>query len=327
MSTPIRWGILGPGSIAGKFAEGLEALPDAQLAAIGSRTPERAAAFAARFAVPRVHSSYEELVQDAEIDAIYVATPHPFHKEHTILCLEAGKAVLCEKPFTINATEAEAVVQLARTRNIFLMEAMWTRFLPAMAKVRQWIATGAIGAVRMIQADFGFRAGLNPQGRLFNLELGGGALLDIGVYTVSFASMLLGAKPTQIKALAHIGETGVDEQAGIVMGYEDGALAVLSTAVRTTTAHEARILGTEGMICIEPSFWKSEKITLRAGDREEIEVLPLIGNGYNYEAAEVGACLRQGQVESEVMPLDETIEIMHILDTIRAQWGLQYPSE
>ena len=184
MTEPIRWGILGPGSIAHKFAVGLQAIPAGELVAVGSRDQQRADAFADQYGAPNRHASYEALSTDPDIDAVYVATPHPFHQDNAILCLEAGKAVLCEKPFTINAAEAEAVV--ARANGVFLMEAMWSRYLPIMVQVRQWLDAGAIGEPLMVSADFGFRAGVNPAGRLFNPALGGGALLDIGIYVVSF---------------------------------------------------------------------------------------------------------------------------------------------
>jgi predicted dehydrogenase len=326
MTTPFRWGILSTGRIAGVFATGLAALPDAELLAVGSRSAESANTFGDRFNIPRRYASYEELVSDPDIDAIYVATPHSSHAEETLRCLRAGKAVLCEKPFTINAAEAERVVADARSRGIFLMEAMWTRFLPALVRVRELIAAGAIGEVRMLQADFGFRTNVNPQSRLFDPALGGGALLDVGVYCVSLASMLFGA-PGEIKSLANLGTTGVDEQAAILFGYPGGQMALLSTATRTRTPHEAVIMGTEGMIRIHPQWWAATTLTVTIGGKSEEERYPLTGNGYNYEAAEVARCLRKGKTESDIMPLDETLAIMRAMDALRAQWGLKYPME
>jgi len=322
-----RWGILGPGNIAKKFATGLQALDDAELVAVGSRSKERADAFADQFKAPRRYGSYEALVNDPDVDAIYVATPHPFHKENSILCLEAGKAVLCEKPFAINQREAQAVIDVARRKRVFLMEAMWTRFLPATLKVREWITSGAIGQVQMMSADFGFRANVNPQGRLFNLHLGGGGLLDVGIYPISYASMVFGAQPKKISSQAHIGETGVDEQAAMVFGYESGGMALLSCAVRTRTPQDARILGTDGMITVPPMFWNATKATLSASGKTEAIDLPHKGNGYEYEAAEVARCVRAGKIESEGLPHAETLAIMQTLDAVRAQWGLKYPME
>ncbi|HMO58929.1 MAG TPA: Gfo/Idh/MocA family oxidoreductase [Roseiflexaceae bacterium] len=326
MTTPIRWGIVSTGRIAGVFATGLAALPDAHLLAVGSRSAESAAAFADRFGIPRRYASYEELAADPDIDAVYIATPHSSHAAEAIRFIRAGKAVLCEKPFTINAGEAELVVAEARSRGIFLMEAMWTRFLPALVRVREIIASGAIGDLRMLYADFGFRTNVNPQSRLFDPALGGGGLLDVGVYCISLASMLFGT-PTELKSLANLGETGVDEQAAILLGHSGGRMALLSTATRTSTPHEATIMGTEGMIRIPSQWWAANRLTVTIGGNTEEISMPFEGNGYNYEAAEVANCLRAGKTESTLMPLDETLAIMRTMDTLRSQWGLRYPME
>ncbi|MFC1527029.1 Gfo/Idh/MocA family protein [Candidatus Latescibacterota bacterium] len=329
MSTtaPIRWGILGPGNIARQFATGLSVIDDAELVAVGSRTRDRADAFGDEFDVARRHASYEDLVADPDVDVIYVATPHSLHRDSSLLCLESGKAVLCEKPFALNAAQAAEMIAVARNRNLFLMEAMWTRFIPAVVKAREWIAAGAIGEPRLVAADFGFRAGVNPQGRLFDPALGGGALLDVGIYTISFAAMVLGSQPCRIESLATMGETGVDEQSAFILGYDGGEMAVLYTAVRTSTPVEARVLGTEGRILVQAPFFKSGAVTLEAGGSLETVELPLEGNGYNYQAVEVMECLRAGRTESDTMPLDETLDLMKIMDQIRAQWGLTYPGE
>lgn len=326
MQGPIHWGILGTGSIARKFATGLSVLPDAKLAAVGSRGQETAEAFGDEFDVPRRHPSYEALANDEQVDVIYVATPHSLHRENTLLCLAAGKAVLCEKPFAINAAQADEMIAAARARGLFLMEAMWTRYLPATVKLRELLAAGAIGDVRLVAADFGFRAGADPGRRLFNPALGGGALLDVGVYPVSLASMIFGGPPERIASLAALGETGVDEQAGMVLGYDDGRLAVLHTAIRTRTAHEAQVYGTDGRIRV-PDFWHATHLLVVRGGREERVDAPFDGNGYNHEAAEVMDCLRGGRTESDVMPLDESLSVMQTLDRIREQWGLRYPME
>lgn len=327
MSTQFRWGILGTGSIARKFTTGVKALADHTVVAVGSRQQEKADKFGAEFAIPHRHASYEALAADPEVDAIYVATPHPMHKANTLLCLQQGKHVLCEKPFTINAAETQEVIKAARSRKLFLMEAMWTRFIPLIVEAQRLIQSGAIGEVRMITADFGFRAGFNPQSRAFAPELGGGALLDVGIYPISLASMLLGT-PERIVSMADLGQTGVDEQSAFILGYAKGQLAVLSTAIRTSTPQDAVIMGTEGMIRIHPPFWVPKKMTLKpAGkDAQEIEI-PYVANGFNYEAAEVANCVRAGKLESAVMPLDESLAIMQTMDAIRAQWGLKYPME
>lgn len=328
MERVIRWGILGTGNIARQFARGLSVLPDAQLVAVGSRAAATAEAFGKEFGVSHCHGSYEALVQDADVDVVYVSTPHQMHRPNTLLCLEAGKPVLCEKPFAINALEAADMVEAARNAKLFLMEAMWTRFLPVIDKVREWLAAGAIGEPRMVNADFGFRAEVDPESRLFNPQYGGGALLDVGVYTISFASMVFGTTPQRCAGFAHIGDTGVDEQASMVLGYGRGQTASLTCAVRVNTPQDAVIVGTNGTIRVHPPFWKATTATLSVTDKDEETVtLPHRGNGYEYQAIEVMRCLREGLTESEVMPLDETVAIMLTMDQIRSQWNLKYPME
>lgn len=325
-TAPIRWGVLGPGSIARKFATGLQSLDDAKLVAVGSRSQASADAFADQFGAERRHSSYAALANDPEVDAIYVATPHSFHQEHTELCLRAGKAVLCEKPFAINAKQSAAMIATSRETGVFLMEAMWTRFLPLVIRVQELIAAGAIGELRMLWSDFGFRTNVNPSGRLFDPALGGGGLLDVGIYPVSMAALLFG-QPNRIATMADLGSTGIDEQAGMILGYPGERMAILATAVRTTTPMETTIMGSEGSIRIHSPSWAPTKMTVTTRAGAELVEVPFIGNGYNYEAAEVGRCLRAGMKESPSMPLDETLAIMQTLDAIRAEWGLKYPME
>ena len=325
----IRWGILGTGGIANTFATGLSFLPHAELVAVGSRKQETADAFADKYNIPHRHAGYESLASDPGVDAIYVCTPHPMHRDASMLCLQGGKAVLCEKPFTINAAEAQELITYARQHRLFLMEAMWTRFLPLMGKVRELLAQKVIGEVRTVMADFGFRTDFNPSSRLLAPELGGGALLDVGVYTISFASMVLGGKlPSRIAGLADMGGTGVDEQSAYLLGYPNGALAMLFSAVRTDSPHEATILGENGRIKIHASFFNSTRLTLSVNGKEDQVIdAPFEGNGFNYETAEVMRCLRAGKLESDILPLDESLAIMQTMDTLRAPWGLKYPTE
>lgn len=330
MTEKIRWGILGTGNIASKFAMGLSVLSDAALVAVGSRAQATADEFGAEFNVPHCYDSYAALANDPAVDVIYVATPHPLHCANTLLCLEAGKAVLCEKPFAINATEAQLMIAAARARGLFLMDAIWTRFLPTLVQVREWLAAGEVGEVRMLHADFGFRADYDPEGRLFNPALGGGALLDVGVYTAQLASMVFGGPPAQIASLATMGKTGVDEQSAMLFGYDGGCLAQLTCAIRTTTHHEASIFGTAGRIRLHTPWWRGTGVSLYHRPVVVADIaldLPYSGNGYEYEAAEVMACLRAGRLESALMPLDETLSLMQTLDAVRAQWGLKYPME
>ncbi|MDZ7266345.1 MAG: Gfo/Idh/MocA family oxidoreductase [candidate division KSB1 bacterium] len=323
----IRWGILSTGRIAQAFAQSLAVLPDAQLHAVGSRRAAAAEAFGARFNVPRRHASYAALAADEEVEVIYIGTPHSLHAENCLLCLQAGKAVLCEKPFTINAAEAETVIQFARHQRRFLMEAMWTRFLPAVVQVREWLAEGMIGEPRLLLADFGFRAEFDPASRLFAPELGGGALLDVGIYPLALAAMIFGP-PQRLASMAHLGPTGVDEQCGMILGYDGGALALLAAANRSETPKEATIIGSAGRITLHAPFFKTTRVTLaRHGRPEQTVQAPYESFGYQYEAAEVMACLRAGRLESEIMPLDESLQLMQTMDEIRRQWGLRYPCE
>lgn len=327
----IRWGILSTGKIAKQFAAGLSAVPGAELVAVGSRSAETADAFGEQFHILRGHrhASYEALANDPAVDVVYIGTPHTLHAENTRLCLEAGKHVLCEKPFTINAGELEPLIQLARAKGLFLMEAMWTRFLPAWIRIREMITSGRIGEPRMLLADMAFKAAYDPEARLFNPMLGGGALLDLGIYPVSMAWWMFGA-PTAIQSMAHIGATGVDEQTVIQMRFAGGQLAALGCALNCDTVRDCTIAGTGGYISASVPWWKAQRFRVfnpgpNAAD-QWFEV-PTEGNGYNYEAIEVMRCLRAGQTESAVMPLNESLDIMRTLDTIRAQWGLKYPGE
>ena len=325
--SPLRWGILGAGSIARRFSSDVKSLADHKLTSVGSRDQAKADAFANEFDIPNRHDSYEALVADPEVDVVYVATPHTFHREHALLALRAGKPVLCEKPFTINAAEAEDVVREARERGLFLMEGMWTRCFPVMHRLRELAKSGAIGEPRLLQADFGFRAGVNPEGRLFNLALGGGGLMDVGIYPVSLASMLFGT-PDRSTALANLGTTGVDEEMAILLGYPGGQLATLSTAVRLNTPQAATLLGTEGTIVVSSPWWCPSKLVVsRSGQAPATEEFPFTGGGFQFEAAHVADCLRAGKTESDIIPLDETLSILRTLDGLRAQIGLRYPME
>ena len=322
MTGKFRWGILGTGRIAGTFAEALAVLPEVELVAVGSRTAGAAKAFAAKHKAARAHESYEALARDGDVDAIYVATPHPFHAEHAILCLKAGKAVLVEKPFAMNEREARGMVDVARKEKRFLMEAMWTHFLPAVERAVELVGKGAIGELLLVQADFGFCAPFDPKGRLFDPALGGGSLLDVGVYPVSLATRLLG-EPLRIQSSAVLGKTGVDEQAAMLLDYEGGRQALLSSSIRTETGHAAVLSGSAGRIRIEAPFWKSQRLTVK----DETLDLPFQGNGYPHQALEVARCLVEGRLESPRMSHAFSLSVMRTLDAIRRPWGLRYPAD
>lgn len=326
----IKWGILGTGWIAEQFAADLKHASNGELYAIGSRTEESARKFADKFEAPVAYGSYEALANDPNVDAIYVATPHPFHKENVLTALNGGKAVLCEKPFTVNSGELGELIEAAREKKLFLMEAMWSRFLKPLAQVREWLSEEKIGEVRIVKAEFGFDAGWNPEGRLLNPELGGGALLDAGIYPVSFASMVFGPNPDNVWTTAHIGETGVDEHFTILLDYGDGRTASLHGGIRVEFPNDAYIHGTKGYIHI-PQFLFAKEATLYAAGEEPITVTDDREDrgikGYAYEAEEVGLALLENRRESSVISLAESMGIMRLLDNVRAQWGLKYPFE
>ena len=327
INRPIRWGILGTGAIAAAFATALRQVTDATLFAVGSRSQTSADDFAQTHDVVRAFASYAELAADPDVDVVYIASPHTAHFEHTMLCLGAGKHVLCEKPFALNSTQTEQMVALAKHNGLFLMEAMWMRFIPLIIELRRRVDAGEIGQVRMIQADFGFRAPRNPHSRLFNPELAGGALLDLGIYPLAFSALLLG-EPTEITSLANIGTTGVDEQSAYVLKHEGGELSVLASALRTQTSMSAWVYGTDGRIHLPKQFWRAKEMVLYRNEMEPESInLHYAGNGYQFEAQEVVDCLRDGKTESEIMPLRDSESLMGTMDTIRRQWGLTYPNE
>ncbi len=324
----IRWGILGTGSIANAFAKALAVLPDAELVAVGSRTDGGAERFGEEHGVLHRHASYRALADDPDVDVIYVASPHPWHAEDSLMALEGGKAVLCEKAFTLNAREAQDVIARARAKKLFLMEAMMTRHLPIYHRVRKWVGEGRIGEVRLIECDRCIRIPFNPEGRHFKMELGGSALLDVGIYPLSFATSILGVHPEQVKGVAEIGAAGADEQAAVLLKYRNGAIADLNFALRTAKPARANVFGTEGYIEIHEPVWKPTRATLYSNEGEpETAELAMESNGLNYEGAEVMRCIREGLTESPVMPLDDTLAIMRMMDSLRAEWGVRYAGE
>jgi predicted dehydrogenase len=323
---PIRWGIIATGGIARTFAGDLALLPDAELVAVGSRSQASADAFGDEFDVPHRHPTYEALVADPDIDAVYVSTPHPGHHHAARLAIEAGKAVLVEKPFTMDAAEAQDLIQLARAQGTFLMEAMWTRFLPHIARIREILAAGTLGPIGFITAEHGQWFPLDPNHRIFAPELGGGALLDLGIYPISFANFVLG-DPARITAVSDPAFTGVDGTTSVILQYDGGAHAVLTTTALAKSANWAAINGSEARIEIDGWFYTPTTFRVISRDEEIIERYdePRVGHGLRYQAAEVGRCLRAGLTESPLLTLDETLSIMRTLDEVRRQIGLTYP--
>ena len=320
-----NWGIIATGGIARSFAEDLALLDDAELVAVGSRTAASAEAFGERFNVPNRHASYEALVNDPDVDAVYISTPHPGHHEAALLAINAGKAVLVEKPFTMDAAQAAELIQAARAGETFLMEAMWARWLPHMVEVRRILDAGTLGDIVSVTAEHGQWFEHDPEFRLFKPELGGGALLDLGIYPVSFANMVLGA-PATITAVSSPAFTGVDAQTSMIFTYDGGAHAVLTTTSYAATENAAAINGTKARLEIAGTFYRPTSVRVIDRDEHEIEHIdiPVAGNGLRFEAAEVGRCLSAGLLESPVLPLDETLSIMQTMDEVRRQIGLSY---
>lgn len=324
MKTKINWGILGLGNIADKFAEGLKCVPNARLLAVGSRSLKKAKEFADKLTVSNYYGSYEELAADPAVDAIYIATPHVLHCENTLMCIEKGKAVLCEKPFAMNEREVQLMVSLAREKNIFLMEALWTRFLPTITKTLELINTGVIGEIIHLKSDFGFKAPYDTEKRLFNPDLGGGSLLDIGIYPVFIALLLLG-EPDNISAEAIIGKTGVDENLSAIFKYKNGKLATLYCTLIANTPVETEIYGTKGYIKINRMWHMPSSITLALNNEHPENIqFDYCSNGYDCEAIEVTNCLLKGQKESKLMPLSFSVQLIRLLDKIRNKCGIKY---
>ena len=321
----VRWGVLGTGGIAQKFVEDLRLVPGAQLAAVGSRSPQTAQAFADRHGFARAHGSWAELAADDEVDVVYVATPHAAHDAAATLCLSGGRAVLCEKPLTLDLLSASALVKLARAHGLFLMEAMWMRCDPAIRRMTELIADGVIGEVTAVHADFGLQGPFEPTHRLRDPALGGGALLDLGVYPISLAHLVLGT-PDDVRAWARLTPEGVDENTGVLLGYASGAVAALTCGITGETRNAATITGRAGRIELPSGFLRPRTSTVhRAGAEPEVLSFPGRGWGYHPEAAEVHRCLAAGELESPLVPHAATLEVMALLDTVRLEVGVSYP--
>ncbi len=327
MSTDFRWGILASGGIATAFARDLSYFNNHIVAAVGSRSQESADIFAAEFPGCTAYGSYEELVNDSTLDAIYVATPHPYHVSNTVLALNAGKPVLCEKPFTINASEAKQMKAAADANGVALMEAMWARFLPHMHRVREILASGVLGEILAVEADHGQRLSDKANPRHWEPSLGGGALLDLGIYPISFAHMVLG-KPELITSSATFTDKGVDSSSTAIFNYKSGAQAVLTSNMMVSTPCRATICGTLGKIEIDRTFYTPTSMRLIMQDGTTTEYpTDYKGHGLREQAKEFERVVRSGAMNSPILTPDESIEIMGSLDEIRRQIGLIYPSE
>jgi predicted dehydrogenase len=329
---PVRWGILATGKIATAFVQDLALLEECEVAAVGARRQESADAFASEHGIGTAHGDYRALVEDPDVDVVYVATPHALHREHVELAFEAGKPVLCEKAITLNAGDAEHLVTLAREKNLFLMEAMWMRCNPLVRRLQQMLATGALGEVRQVRADLGFVVDKPPTDRLLDPALGGGALLDMGIYPLTFASLFLG-EPSAIAATAAVSEAGADLNLALSLGYPSGAVASVTTTMTAWSPRTASIATELGRIDLPAAFHHPSTVTWTAqdgdpdlggpGEAQEISE-ELIGTGLAHEALEVVRCLRNGETESPLVPLDDTVALMRQMDRIRDQIGVHY---
>ncbi len=322
----IKWGILGAGRIAKKFAEDFKIVNNGQIIAVASRSKDRSNEFAQEFEITKAYSSYVEMVKNPDIDVVYVATPHNFHFEHASLCLNNGKSVLCEKPVTINSAEFTILQNLAKEKNLFFMEALWTYYLPAIIQAMDWIRESKIGTVKQVQVSFGFPADMDEKMRLANPDLAGGALLDIGIYGIAMAELVFDEELENIQSMAHFSDTGIDDYNSIQLKYKSGGLAQISSSFVCELKNEAVIYGTKGRIEI-PQFWMAKKAFLITTDEKLEFINKNTQVGYNYEAFAVNELLKKGAVESSVVPLVKSKRILSIMDQVREQIGLKYPFE
>jgi len=327
VSIRIRWGIAATGGIARAFAQGLALVDDAALVAVASRNEERAREFASEVGAARAHGSYAALAADTDVDVVYVASPHSRHHDDAVMFLDAGKHVLCEKPLALSAAQVREMAEAARRSGRFLMEALWSRFLPAYVELQRVLEEDAIGRPQLVEADFGFRVpDVDPTHRLFDLAQGGGALLDLGIYPLNLAFMVLG-RPTGVRAFGTLGATGADEQTAAVLQHDNGALGVVKAAIRTNLTCTARITGTSGAVAIPAFMHCPQDFVVQTPAGEQRIEAPMEGNGLHHQVLEVHRCLGAGLTESPVMPLSESLALATAMDDIRAQIGLRYPGE
>lgn len=326
-SKAIQWGILGSGRIARKLVTSMQVVQGSEIVAAASNTTGKAESFCSEHAIPKAYDSYKKLLADKKVDVVYIANTHNFHCETALAALKAGKHVLCEKPMAINSNEARQMAEAARKNKCFLMEAMWTRFLPAMVQVRAWLEEGRIGQLKQIHASFGVPISDNP--RIREPELAGGALLDLGIYPMSFASMVMGGKrPVAMQAFCELLETGVDASSIVHMKYPGRVMADIKSCCIHKLPNDAWIIGSEGSIHVPANMFQAQSARLIIGDEIESKEFPGKNEeAFSFQIEEVNRCIREGRTESAIMPLDETVMIAELMDALRAQWGVRYPGE
>ncbi|MFU8860059.1 MAG: Gfo/Idh/MocA family protein [Cyclonatronaceae bacterium] len=320
---PVRWGIIGPGRIAHRFAQDLSTIPDAALHAVASRDKARAETFASQYGATTTYNSYEDLADDPKVDAVYIATPHSYHHQHSILCLNRKKAVLCEKPFAMNLGEVQEMEETAKLNQTLLMEALWTFFLPHYRKVLDLLNEGAIGSILSVEADFGFKPEWDPGSRVFKKELGGGSLLDIGIYPIFLALTTIGM-PDDLEATGTFFRNGVDSSCTMRFGYKSGAEARLYCSFLEQTPTAAVITGDRGKLTIHPKFHAPTSFTLENNSRSETFDFDVKTNGYSYEIIHFNHLIRRGHTESDIMTFNKSKQLITLLDAVREQVGLVY---
>lgn len=324
MEKSVRWGILGAGRIAQKFASAISFTEGNEVYAVASRERDKASDFAGRYHAVHIYDQYANLAEDPSVDIIYVATPHAFHCEQSIMCLEHKKPVVCEKPMALNYEQVSRMADTARTHQTFLMEGMWSAFMPSIRKMLQLIEEDAIGPVEYVRADFGFNAPYDPEGRLYNLKLGGGSLLDVGIYPLFLATLLMG-EPARIHSVAKLAGTGADEYCSMQFQYAGGQIATIFSSITIKTSLTAEIAGPKGRIFLQSPFYKSNELTLELNSGESNRFsFPYEHNGFEYEVREAAQCLRKGYTESSILPLDFSLRMARVMDTVRAQCGIVY---
>ncbi len=329
MTQKFKWGVIGPGRISQRFAAGVKSIKDAEVYAVASTSQARADSFAKKYSIPKSYDSYEALVSDPTVDAIYIGSLHHLHFPSAMLCLEAGKPVLCEKPLTVNAAETKRLIATARDKKVFLMEALWTRYLPIYGQVRQWLDAGRIGEVKLMNSTFGFKMERDADERWLNPDLAGGNLLDMGIYPLSISQWVMGQTPKSFSVQSMIGDTGVDEFTAGMLVYENGAVSQFSSNFLSTNINDFMIYGTEGYIRLHPYFWDCTQATLmdfNAGE-EITKTTPFKGTGFEYEIEEAMRCIGEGLLESPTMSHADTLATMELMDSIRTEMGLKYPFE
>ncbi len=322
----LRFGIIGAGRIAGRWMTDARLLSEVQVTCVAARDLDKVRKFAREWEIPNALDSYDALLRHPEVDAVYIATPHPQHHAQAIAAMRAGKHVLCEKPVAINAAQLREMQACARENGVFFMEAMWTRCFPSTLRAKELVERGAIGELRAVHAQFSFRREINPDARLFDLKKGGGALLDVGCYPLGFALDMFGCAPEQVCGVATIGETGVDEQNALSLRFPGGGIAMLMSGIRTDAPVVATLYGTEGKMEL-PDFYHPMRILLTKPEGTMTLEDPYEQEGFRFEILHFAECVRAGLKESPRMSFAHSMELMVAMDTLRAQWGLRYPME